>query len=246
MSIRNLKINSKENQYKIFLSPYQQISNRIPRKCNDCQAINKECYNDATMMDDTKLENRDIILEANTNLYNNNKLSNIDVSNANRISVEEIYRKSHSQQQQQQSHHHQSQPEPKKYHSALNRIRNESVTRSKSFQEQGVKPILRKSRFFVNRHNRNTNYSNYSLDTVSQNIEINIQDEHGCNVATPVVENKNGADLATTPPSYSGGRRDGHHHEHLKSGHILGRIFRRMQKISLGWRKSRCKFRRGD
>lgn len=82
--------------------------------------------------------------------------------------------------------------QPKKYHSAIGRcIRNDSlaVMRSRSFQEQGVKlPVLRgNSRFFINRHAverqpMDTIASDLNLDTVSQNIEITVQDEYGMRI----------------------------------------------------------------
>lgn len=121
------------------------------------------------------------------------------------------------------------------YHSAVNRFKSDSVARSKSFQEQGVKPLMRNSRFFVNRHNH---FSDNSIDTMSQNIEnieITIQD-----VDEPVdVDAKRDASSSNRSPFKCS-------QERVKSGHILGRIFRRMRKISLGWRKSRCKIRRGE
>ncbi|XP_037051985.1 diacylglycerol kinase theta isoform X3 [Bradysia coprophila] len=119
--------------------------------------------------------------------------------------------------------------ERQKYHSAVNRFKSDSVARSKSFQEQGVKPLMRNSRFFVNRHNH---FSDYSIDTMSQNIEITIQDVDG----TPVDINRAASSSNCSTFKCS--------QERVKSGHILGRIFRRMRKISLGWRKSRCKIRR--
>lgn len=123
--------------------------------------------------------------------------------------------------------------ERQKYHSAVNRFKSDSVARSKSFQEQGVKPLMRNSRFFVNRHNH---FSDYSIDTMSQNIEITIQDADG----TPVDINRAAASSSSNYSTFKCSP------ERVKSGHILGRIFRRMRKISLGWRKSRCKIRRGE
>lgn len=174
-----------------------------------------------------------------------------------------------------------------RYHStALSRVRNESiVSRSKSFQEQGVRPSARNSRFFVKRQQqRHANETNeFNLDTVShQNIEITVEDTDPFLTAGYRNRNDNivnsdsnmswqrlhdgqtclGAEknprrwakepfkLATRTlssttqhlfelPTYDDVKSWG-------SGHILGRIFRRMRKISFGWRKSKCKFRRGD
>lgn len=159
----------------------------------------------------------------------------------------------------------------KKYHSALNRIRNESIIgRSKSFQEQGVKPIMRNSRFFVRRQRKSNASDEFSSDTVShQNIEITVEDTdqtpladctgwhrlHGdygmCGQITPERNRRGSKDQTRTPPKAASPAPSYEltNYNEVKpwgSGHILGRIFRRMRKISIGWRKSRCKVRRGD
>lgn len=155
--------------------------------------------------------NRDIVLDK---IVYKIRVTNLD-ANSHQQWSENIFRKNERQ----------------KYHSAVNRFKSDSVARSKSFQEQGVKPLMRNSRFFVNRHNH---FSDYSIDTMSQNIEITIQDADG----TPVDVKRDAASTNCSTFKCS--------QERVKSGHILGRIFRRMRKISLGWRKSRCKIRRGE
>lgn len=155
--------------------------------------------------------NRDIVLDK---IVYKIRVTNLDANSRQHWS-ENIFRKNEQQ----------------KYHSAINRLKSDSVARSKSFQEQGVKPLMRNSRFFVNRHNH---FSDYSIDTVSHNIEITIQDVDG----TPI-----DVKSATTSSNCSSLKCS---QERVKSGHILGRILRRMRKISLGWRKSRCKIRRGE
>lgn len=185
-----------------------------------------------------------------------------------------------------------------KYHSALNRVRNESiVSRSKSFQEQGVRPSIKSSRFFVTRRKINDSVE-FNSDTVShQNIEITVEDIDQLsttssrmlaflpgmlaflsndNIAAATARttmqkqastekrwlkepfritskmsskssSKTSSSTSSPPqplpfefPTYNYVRSWG-------NGHILGRIFRRMRKMSLGWRKSKCKVRsRGD
>lgn len=155
--------------------------------------------------------NRDIVLDK---IVYKIRVTNLD-ANSHQHWSENIFRKNERQ----------------KYHSAINRFKSDSVARSKSFQEQGVKPFLRNSRFFVNRHNH---FSDYSIDTMSQNIEITIQDVDGSPV--DIKRDASSSNCSTFKCSQ----------ERVKSGHILGRILRRMRKISLGWRKSRCKIRRGE
>ncbi len=156
--------------------------------------------------------NRDIVLDK---IVYKIRVTNLD-ANSHQQWSENIFRKNERQ----------------KYHSAINRFKSDSVARSKSFQEQGVKPVMRNSRFFVNRHNH---FSDYSIDTMSQNIEITIQDADGAPV-----------DIKRDDSSPSNCSTFKCSPERVKSGHILGRIFRRMRKISLGWRKSRSKIRRGE
>lgn len=139
-----------------------------------------------------------------------------------------------------------------KYHRKLtqpfNRIRNESVTRSKSFQEQGVKPLLTlpRSRFYVKREMID---NDFNLETVSQqNIEISIDNDYDKKMGITVTDDDDDDDDDGTgeneKPIYHTYKRK--REKNVHSGHILGRIFRRMRKFSLGWRKSRCKIHRGE
>lgn len=138
-----------------------------------------------------------------------------------------------------------------KYHrkltQPLNRIRNESVTRSKSFQEQGVKPLLTlpRSRFYVKREMIDIDFG---METVSQqNIEISIDNDYDKKMGITVTDDDDDDDDGTgenEKPIYHTYKRK--REKNVHSGHILGRIFRRMRKFSLGWRKSRCKIHRGE
>ena len=111
----------------------------------------------------------------------------------------------------------------------------EFVARSKSFQEPGVRLTPHKtSRYFIKRVNSNCK-SDFSLDTISQNIEITIQDADGN-------FKDNQEDLIES--------RTGLKYDQIKnsnnSRHILARILRRMRKFSFGWKKSRCRKLRGE
>lgn len=169
-----------------------------------------------------KTKNRDIILvDANDN---DNKLSKYLIVNSIPNIGENVYNKQHQKQRT-------------KYHSAISRLKYDPVMRSKSFQVQGEKPILVRSRIFDNRQN-NSSASDFSVDTVSQTIEINVQDEYGINVCD-YRQNVN-----PSKPVNCSACSDGD--ENVKSGQIMSQIFRRMKKFSFGWRKPRCKIRRGD
>lgn len=150
----------------------------------------------------------------------------------------------------------------KKYHSIKNRLRNETqVGRSKSFQEQDIKPHSRYSRFFSSRHHDDMSlaqYNRFSAETVSHhNIEITIEDTELTNsrscscqrllTDSPVLSShiQNRKDSLTVPTTRKPYKLNMESVRNVRSGHILGRIFRRMRKITSGWRKSRCKTRRG-
>ncbi|XP_059612131.1 diacylglycerol kinase theta isoform X4 [Phlebotomus argentipes] len=115
----------------------------------------------------------------------------------------------------------------------------ETVTRSRSFQEQGVQPpYLKNARFFVNR----LGHSNANLDDMletasSPGASISMKTSQSADIRIEI--GHYGDDDRCTPPILPFQQEQG-----VKSGHILGRIFRRMRKISLAWRKSRCKIHR--
>ncbi|XP_055697743.1 diacylglycerol kinase theta isoform X3 [Phlebotomus papatasi] len=116
----------------------------------------------------------------------------------------------------------------------------DTVTRSRSFQEQGVQPpFLKNSRFFVNRLGQ-------SIETISHSTELPIYPDTTIPIKTSqssdirIEIGHYGDERCTSPSILPYQTQD----QGVKSGHILGRIFRRMRKISLAWRKSRCKIHR--
>lgn len=186
-----------------------------------------------------------------------------------------------------------------------------AVGRSKSFQEPGVKshspsPRHKKyARFFQRRRSKRSNpgkseskniRSNYSLDTMYQNIEITIQDEDGNyqpyddNYATrkgrcqrrrddlddaddyeeddedkevlkeysKVLDNRLRPHCQTMYGGVSGGHSDDaggdisdaassrSRSRFSDNEHVFGKLFKRMRRLSLGWRKARYHKRRGD
>lgn len=143
----------------------------------------------------------------------------------------------------------------KKYHSARRRLRKESlIGRSRSFQEQDVKPVVQNSRYFIRRHDPHEPRIDLNLandETVSHhNIEITVEDmdPDASDTRRPLHSPKplnrtNSLVDSTSLDSYE----MKYERSKLRSGHIFGRLFRRMRKISRGWRKSACKIRgRGE
>lgn len=161
------------------------------------------------------------------------------------------------------------------------------VGRSKSFQEPGVARYKKYGRgLFQRRRSKRSpkggTKSNYSLDRLSQNIEITIQDEDG--VILPYDDNfhtlpslQRGLPLAADGDAYdddveyedlyldddrnqrlsgddiAGDISDGGASSSRSrasdadgSGHVFGRLLRRVRGLSAGWRKPRYQKRRGD
>lgn len=147
-----------------------------------------------------------------------------------------------------------------KYHSAVvrNRLRKDSslVLRSKSFQEQDVRKTGN-ARFYILRRNQqhndfdddDHNNENFKLNkTISHHhIEITIEDTDAneqpinCN---PIGQRqrKIGRNEWSSVNS-----SDYNKHRQHRSSHVWGRIFRRMRKLSMAWRKPKTKLRaRGE
>lgn len=152
--------------------------------------------------------------------------------------------------------------ESQKYHSIVrNRKRKETlVGRSKSFQEQDVK-LSSIARFNIaRRHNRrNNNFDEEITDDVilHPNIEITIEDMDADEQMTQT-DPYSSIHNDRTPSDDSAKHSQNEcssvnssefHYDRgkVRSGHILGRIFRRMRKLSMAWRRSKCKARtRGE
>lgn len=145
--------------------------------------------------------------------------------------------------------------ESHKYHSIVrNRLHKDSfVTRSKSFQEQDLKASSNnRTRFYILRCNRrNNDYDGYQLDeTISHhNIEITIEDTDADKSQHTAInsiydrrkENQNDDSTSLNSSEVKFDRSK------VRSGHMLGRIFRRMRKFSMAWKKSKNKSRtRGE
>ncbi|XP_055679628.1 diacylglycerol kinase theta isoform X2 [Lutzomyia longipalpis] len=124
----------------------------------------------------------------------------------------------------------------------------EMVTRSRSFQEQGVQPpFLKNSRFFVNRLGHSSSNLGAMEDSLSHSMDLTqhpMKMSQSVDIRIEIGDYCEGKGHPTTTTTTYLPYQQGHNTTTVKSGHILGRIFRRMRKISLAWRKSRCKIHR--
>lgn len=138
-----------------------------------------------------------------------------------------------------------------KYHSAVrSRLRRDTlVSRSKSFQEQDVRKKSNHARFYILRRNNqqhHNDFDDFKLNkTISHhNIEITIEDtdaneqpiNHSPNVQRRRKTGRNEWSSINSDDIHSNQNQ-----QKIRSGHVLGRIFRRMRKLSMAWRKSKTK-----
>lgn len=246
LSIRHLDLTPNDSEFSLHLSP-----NVRPKYSKE--SIDSGCQHEAIADDKNRTDNCDnennIIVDdkchddANSRNYRRHDLT------VNKSSSSTLSDMSCSNQMMESEASRLA--DAKKYHSAKRRLRNETlIGRSRSFQEQDVKPVLRNSRFYIRRHDPPEHPVNHNLasdETVSHhNIEITVEDmDRDAEQPQPIkpFNRKKYLVDSTSLDSYE----IKYERTKLRSGHILGRIFRRMRKISIGWRKSGCKTRgRGD
>lgn len=147
-----------------------------------------------------------------------------------------------------------------KYHSAVvrNRLRKDSslILRSKSFQEQDVRKTAN-ARFYILRRNQQHNdfddddghNENFKLNkTISHhNIEITIEDTDANQQPnrSPIVQRRR--KIGRNEWSSINSSDFNTNRQKPRSNHVWGRIFRRMRKLSMAWRKPKIKTRnRGE
>lgn len=253
LSIRRLGLTPNDSEFSFHLSPI------VPPKYSK-ESIDSGCQHEAIVDDTNRIEHCDsdttrIIIDDLTcqningrnyrrhdltvNASSSSTLS--DISGSNRTLESDANPLS----------------EAKKYHSAKRRQRKESlIGRSRSFQEQDVKPAVRNSRFFIRRHEPPEHQVHLNLtndETVSHhNIEITVEDmdpDDGADETQrphpvqKIAPRTNRPIDSTSLDSYE----IKYERSKLRSGHLFGRLMRRMRKISHGWRKSGCKIRgRGE
>lgn len=204
------------------------------------ESIDSGCQQEATRSDDC-----DNILDSYNNrnalTVNKNQLLNLNVSKSSSSTLSDVSCSNRTIESDAIEYKKRS----KKYHSAKKRNRKESniVNRSRSFQEQDV---IQTERNYSSLFTRRSNSNHPSDENISHhNIEITVEDVDRIQSDTRAqrTSGKKQKYDSTSLDSYDlkNGRNK------TRGGHILGRLFRRMRKLSLGWPKSRCKNRsRGD
>lgn len=261
LSIRHLELTPNESEISFHLSPNtrHESTNNGSRHPSTSSATSRDSVSDRSSSPTANLTNYETNNRNEQNCDIIVNVTNSDASSKNSKRIDRNFEKFFCSTTSKWS----NKADSKKYHSIKNRLRNEAqVGRSKSFQEQDVKPITRYSRFFTSRHHDDMSlaeYNKYSSETVSHhNIEITIEDtdstteSKSCSCQrllsdSPVLSShiQNRKDSLTVPAARKPYKLNMDSVRNVKSGHIIGRIFRRMRKITVGWRKTKCKTRRG-
>lgn len=257
LSIRHLELtpNTSENSFR--LSPNANCDSR-DRSKHSKESIDSGCQNethnsehirndtwrhcDLNILDITKHNNSNRKMDTLELIGNNRKSSSSTLSDASSCGTN---RSGTSSEQKKRK-------DSPKYHSVRrNYLRKDAiVSRSKSFQEQDVRKISN-PRIYILRRRPQTDFDDFELSkTISHhNIEITIEDT---DANEQPINHRTVQHCQSTPSNefVSNNSSDLNFKRHkIRSGHILGRIIRRMRKLSMAWRKSKNKTRtrtRGD
>lgn len=251
LSIRQLDLTPNDSEFSFHLSP--NVRPKYSKESIDSGCQHETNADDANRIDNCDSDNNRLIVDDTCNETNSRNYRRHDLTvNASSSSTLSDMSCSNRTVESDASRL----KEAKKYHSAKRRHRKESlIGRSRSFQEQDVKPVVRNSRFFIRRHDppeHPVHMNSANDETVSHhNIEITVEDmdpdeandtRRLLHVQTLLNRTNYPVD-STSLDSYE----MKYERTKLRSGHIFGRLMRRMRKISHGWRKSGCKIRgRGE
>lgn len=258
LSIRRLELtpNTSENSFR--LSPCHSVQKHSK------ESLDSGCQNETTTHNNGEnIRNNDSWRDCDLNIVNitkhnsnsnNRKMETLDLTvNCRKSSSSTLSDASScATNSRSTSTEQKKRKDSPKYHSVVrNRLRTDStVSRSKSFQEQDVRKPS-KIRSYVVRRNPQNDFGDCKLSKTysHHNIEITIED-------TDATDEQQPDNHCTAPKSQKRNRtvdsasnsRDSYYDRHkVRSGHVLSRIFRRMRKLSMGWRKSKNKSRnRGE
>lgn len=252
-SIRHLELtpNTSENSFR--LSPHAHGDSTVPKHSKESidSGCQNETHNGEHIRNDTWQHCDLNILDITKHNSNNRKMDTLDLTvNYRKSSSSTLSDASSCGTNRSGTSSGEQQIKRKdspKYHSAVrSRLRKDTlVSRSKSFQEQDVRKTSN-ARFYCLRRNPGSDFDEFQLSkTMSHhNIEITIEDTDADE--QPINQSPVQCYRKFAPNERSSSDSNFNRHK-IRSGHVLGRIFRRMRKLSMGWRKSKKKTRtRGE
>lgn len=264
LSIRHLALTPNTSESSFRLTPHPTKCCESSTSKHSKESIDSGCQNEThngenVRNDDTSWRHCDLntldIKKCNSDNNNSKKMDTLDlnVGNYRNTSSSTLSDVSSCSTNRSVSCESKKQEDSPKYHSVVrSRSRKDtSISRSKSFQEQDVRKTAN-ARFHILRRNQTNNAfdNDFKLNkTISHhNIEITIEDtdanEQPIN-HSPVVQRRRKIGRNEWSSVNSGDFNS--NRQKVRSGHVLGRIFRRMRKLSMAWRKSKPKTRtRGE
>ncbi|XP_055297888.1 diacylglycerol kinase theta isoform X3 [Sitodiplosis mosellana] len=259
LSIRHLELTPNTSETSFRLNPNSTMpkqskesidsgcQNETSQNCEHIRNDNGDTWRhcDLNIVDITKHISNDRKKDTLDLAVNCRKSSSSTLSDASSCGTN---KSASTDQQQQQQEEERKRKDSPKYHSIIkSRLRKDAfISRSKSFQEQDVRKP--NTRFYILRRNPNNEFENeYKLSkTISHhNIEITIEDTDA-NEEEPI-NHRTILKPIKKPSQNECSSLNSHevkyHRQKIRSGHILGRIFRRMRNLSMAWRRSKNKSR---
>lgn len=255
LSIRHLELTPNTSEHSFGLNPNASYVQKYSK-----ESIDSGCQNET--QNGEHIRNNDTWHHCDLNIVDiskdncNNRMNTLDLAvNCRKSSSSTLSDASSCGTARSVPGEQRKRKDSPKYHSAFNaksRLRRDtSISRSKSFQEQDVRKTSHSHLYITRRNQQNDFNDDYKLSkTISHhNIEITIEDtdaieepiNHYTSMRQPTnkIKQNECSSINSSVLNY-----DRHK---IRSGHILGRIFRRMRKLSMAWRKSKKKSRnRGE
>lgn len=252
LSIRQLELtpNTSENSFRLNSSNTMQ---KYSKESIDSGCQNETQNGETIQTNENAWQHCDLkIVDITKHIRNTRKMDTLDLMvNCRKSSSSTFSDASSCGTNRSTSTEQRKRSDSPKYHSTIkSRLRKDAtVLRSKSFQEQDIR---KSSKFYISQQMPQNDFrDDYKLNkTISHHtIEITIEDTDAKD--EPInhrVKLRPSKELKHTECS-SLNSSDFHYKQRhrIRSGHILGRIFRRMRKFSMAWRKSKNKSRtRGE
>lgn len=265
LSIRHLELTPNDSEISFHLTPTVHLLETSRQRKVSKESIDSGCQHEvntdeANRSDDCD-NNLDSLVRRNSRTTKTQKHQTLDINvlKSSSSTLSDMSCSNRTIETECGGKRRSAKKDPKKYHSAKRRHRKDSlIGRSRSFQERDVaKPTPSNVRRCDEQVLRQMDIAMTNDDTISHhNIEITIED-------VDQIDSTDDVDLKIKRISKSSAKDRKQRREFdstsldsyeiksergkARSGHILGRLFRRMRKLSLGWHKSRCKkFNRGE
>lgn len=252
LSIRQLELTPNTSEHSFGLNPNASYVQKYSKESIDSGCQNETQNGEHIRSNDTWRHCDLSIVDITKHNSNNRKMDTLDLAvNCRKSSSSTLSDASSCGTARSIPPEQRKRKDSPKYHSAIkSRLRKAtSVSRSKSFQEQDVRKPSH-THFYITRRQIDFNDGYKLSKTISHhNIEITIEDTDA--IDEPInhitaIQHRSTRLMQNECASFHSSDLKYDRHK-VRSGHILSRIFRRMRKLSMAWRKSKNKSRnRGE